>query len=181
VRQPLAVFLDPGYSSGVAFLAADENGEAAEVFLYEVVAGEGWPARVRLGRLARSLGSMHLEIPLGVMELGWRRRGCSAQSSTGLACNAGIWVGALQVARWEQEPPTWQKVAGWELEVRQLVFGATHNPPPQFEQAFPDAFDALGLMLFWARRNARRRSPAVRAAVEGVQNIKRMTVSVWTG
>lgn len=166
----LAVFLDPGYSSGVAVLSA------GELDLYQVVAGEGWTGRVVLAELARHVALAHGRIALGVLELGWHRRGRSRQSSSGLALNAGVWVGALDVSRWEQEGPSWKNVTGWELEVRQWL----HEVKGPTAPVDADAYDALGLMLFWVRRNAKKRRRAVRFAVQAARAVECVSYRVLT-
>lgn len=154
--RPIAAFVDPGYSAGVAVLTEIEASHRLDV--YQLVCRNEMKGRVQLSRLLAPLVDLYEEIPLGVLELGWSRAGRSSQSSAGLALTAGFICGSLPVARWEKEDPTWQNVKGWELMVGEYLKRNCRDLDAGGPSA--DAFDALGLMMHWSRRQ----SPHVRLA-----------------
>lgn len=175
--RPIAVFIDPGYAAGLTFLRGSSDGIEADCYQITGVP-ESWSGRSKLASIVRGLAPLYGAIPLGVMEVGWSRKGRSAQSSAGLALNAGIIAGALDVARWEQVDPTWQNVKGWEAAVgaklKDCCRGMDAAGPTQ------DAFDSLGLMLHWERRNTTRRAPAVKEARRAINGIDQIVYRVLT-
>ena len=77
----LGVFIDPGYAAGIAIVKP-----AGLLKVYQIEgAGEGWRGRSKLSAMLRALawGEKLEDVPAGVIELSYARKGRSAQSSVG--------------------------------------------------------------------------------------------------